>query len=486
MSDRERGDSEDRFLTVAPARVIVTTDPELDDLNSMLRLLLYSNEIDIAALVYSASRFHHRGDPDRGIAAHRWPAAGDRMHIDEAVDAYEAAYDNLVRHDPRYPLPADLRAIIAEGNVDEAGDTRHPTAGSDLVKAVLLGEAPGQVFAQAWGGTNTIARALMSIEDEFRGTDRWEEIYALIVGRTVITSFAEQDDTFADYIRPTWPELEFRDVATAAWGYFAWDVVPDDAREYLTAEWTRENVSTIGPLGRAYRVWGDGKQMAEGPDPEDYFGVPDAAPESLAAQGYMLWAPLRPSGAWISEGDTSNFAMHIDNGLRNAEHPTFGGWGGRLDRDEKDASPVEQRRPSPVGTRRGRGRCRRGRPVDRCVSARLRRATAVERDVRVRRRQPRTSDPRRAAGCHRRGGPSGRAPVLGRRPGRRPRRGDRLARAGSRVRGRRIAARTDRHHSGRCRRTSRTFTSSSRRSTVAHQRSPGYARFVLTVATEDQ
>ena len=323
-------------MTTAPARIIVTTDPELDDLNSMLRLLLYSNEIDIAALVYSASRFHHRGEPARGVAAHRWPAAGDRMHIDRAVDAYEAAYDNLVRHDARYPRPADLRAIVAEGNVAEAGDTRHPTAGSDLVKAVLLGEAPGRVFAQAWGGTNTIARALMSIEEEFRATDRWEEIYSLIVGRTVITSFGEQDDTFADYIRPTWPELEFRDVATAAWGYFAWDVVPDDAKKYLAADWTRAHVSTVGPLGRAYRVWGDGQQMAEGFDPEDYFGVPDATPESLAAQGYMLWAPLRPSGAWISEGDTSNFAMHIDNGLRNAEHPTFGGWGGRQTPDEND------------------------------------------------------------------------------------------------------------------------------------------------------
>ncbi|WP_417510053.1 nucleoside hydrolase-like domain-containing protein [Microbacterium sp.] len=323
-------------MTTAPARLIVTTDPELDDLNSMLRLLLYSNEIDIAALVYSASRFHHRGDLARAVAANRWPSAGDRMHIDQAVDAYEAAYDNLVRHDPRYPRPADLRAIIAEGNIDDAGDTRNPTAGSDLVKAVLLSKAPGRVFAQAWGGTNTIARALMSIEQEFRDTDRWEEIYGLVVGRTVITSFAEQDDTFADYIRPTWPELEFRDVATAAWGYFAWDVVPDDAKHYLTAEWTRDNVSTVGPLGRAYRVWGDGKQMAAGFDPEDYFGVPGATPESLVAQGYALWAPLRPDGAWISEGDSSNFAMHIDNGLRNAEHPTFGGWGGRLERDEND------------------------------------------------------------------------------------------------------------------------------------------------------
>ena len=323
-------------MTNPTARIIVTTDPELDDLNSMLRLLLYSNEIDIAALVYTASIFHHRGDPARGVSAHRWPAAGERLHIDEAVDAYAAAYDNLVRHDPRYPSPAALRAIIATGNIDEAGDTRHPTPGSDLVKDVLLADAPGKVFAQAWGGTNTIARALMSIEAEYRGTDQWDEIYALIVGRTVITGFGEQDDTFANYIRPTWPELEFRDVATAAWGYFAWDVVPEDAQKYLSAEWMRDNVSAVGPIGGAYRVWGDGKQMAEGIDPEDYFGVPDASVETLVSEGYQLWAPLRPKGSWISEGDTSNFAMHIDNGLRNAEHPTFGGWGGRQEPDEKD------------------------------------------------------------------------------------------------------------------------------------------------------
>ena len=44
----------------------------------------------------------------------------------------------------------------------------------------------------------------------------------------------------------------------------------------------RENASTVGPIGRAYRVWGDGKQMADGFDPEDYFGVPDAAAEGNA------------------------------------------------------------------------------------------------------------------------------------------------------------------------------------------------------------
>ena len=48
-------------------RVIVTTDPELDDLNSMLRLVLYSNEIELAGLVYSSSKHHYAGDAERGV-----------------------------------------------------------------------------------------------------------------------------------------------------------------------------------------------------------------------------------------------------------------------------------------------------------------------------------------------------------------------------------------------------------------------------------
>jgi hypothetical protein len=43
-------------------RTIVTADPELDDLNSMIRFLLYSNEVEVAGLIYASSRFHWRGD----------------------------------------------------------------------------------------------------------------------------------------------------------------------------------------------------------------------------------------------------------------------------------------------------------------------------------------------------------------------------------------------------------------------------------------
>ena len=47
--------------TIPRPRTIVTADPELDDLNSMIRFLLYANEVEIEGLIYASSRFHWRG-----------------------------------------------------------------------------------------------------------------------------------------------------------------------------------------------------------------------------------------------------------------------------------------------------------------------------------------------------------------------------------------------------------------------------------------
>ncbi len=43
-------------------RIIITADPELDDQNSLIRLLLYSNEMSIEGLIYASSGFHWKGD----------------------------------------------------------------------------------------------------------------------------------------------------------------------------------------------------------------------------------------------------------------------------------------------------------------------------------------------------------------------------------------------------------------------------------------
>jgi hypothetical protein len=118
-------------------------------------------------------------------------------------------------------------------------------------------------------------------------------------------------------------------VATKVWGYFARSVVADADQRLLGAEWTRSNVTEAGPVGAAYRVWGDGRQMADGFDDEDYFGLSGHSAEELAAKGYTVWMPPQPAGSWISEGDSSNFALLVDNGLQSWEHPGWGGWGGR-------------------------------------------------------------------------------------------------------------------------------------------------------------
>jgi hypothetical protein len=322
--------------TTEPPRTIITTDPELDDLNSMLRMLLYSNEIDIVGLVYSASQHHYLGDPAAGIEPFRWPAPGDTLHIDQAVNAYEEVYDNLVVHDSSYPSPTHLRSLIKTGNIKDVGDMSEETEGSEHIEKILLDDEPGQVFLQAWGGPNTIARALKSIEEQYKGTPQWDAVYDRIVDKTVITSWGQQDTTFADYIKPNWPDIQNREVSTSIWGYGARGVALPADQLYLTVDWTRANVSEVGPLGRAYRVWGDGKQMAAGFDDEDYFGLSGYTADELEAMGYAVWTPPQAAGSFISEGDSSNFALLLDNGLRSWEHPSWGGWGGRQIVDPAD------------------------------------------------------------------------------------------------------------------------------------------------------
>src|SRR3954447_25926133 len=322
----------------AKPRTIVTADPELDDLNSMIRLLLYSNELRIEGLIYASSRFHWKGDgkgttfllPDREYdeprTSFRW-AEGERF-IHDAVDAYAEVHANLVVHDPGYPSPDELRALIRDGNIEFEGDMSTESPGSRLIAEALLDDEPGPVHLQNWAGTSTIARALRSIEERYSGTPEWEDVRAKVSAKAIVTKFASQDGTYDDYIRPNWPDIRVTDVACFAWGYPVRHVVlPEDAH-MLDAEWMRENVTSVGPLGALYRVWGDGRQMVEG-DYTDFFHLSGHSADELKEMGYRVWIDPQPAGEWISEGDTPNLLNLLGNGLRGHEHPSFGGWGGR-------------------------------------------------------------------------------------------------------------------------------------------------------------
>jgi len=334
-------------------RVVVTTDPELDDNNSLLRFLLYSTDFKVEGLIYASSGVHWKGDGRTEIlkppaeAARRnmnpcpcksWRWAEGERFVHDAVEAYEQAYPNLKVHDARYPAPASLRSVIRWGNVEFEGDISKDTEGSDLIKTLLLDDRTEPVYLLAWGGASTIARALKSIKDQYVATPQWPTIKAKVSRKAIVQSFGDQDGTVVGYLKPEWPDVEFRQMATQTYGYGARAVVLPEDQVYLGAQWTRDHISRQGPMGARYRVWGDGKQMVKG-DVFDHFGFAGRTDDQLKAMGYVVWTPVREAGSWISEGDTSTFMNLLDNGLRGHEHASFGGWGGR---DQPDAGPNPQ------------------------------------------------------------------------------------------------------------------------------------------------
>jgi hypothetical protein len=344
----------------APAkpRVVLMDDPELDDQNTVVRYLLYSSQFNTEGLVYASSGVHWAGDgmgtkwfvPDREYSrfglnlcpctSWRWKP-GERF-IDDAVDIYAQVYPNLKVHDPDFPTPDYLKSKIFAGNIQFDGDISRDSPGSELIKNLLLDDKPGPVYLLTGAGQSTIARALKAIKLLYEGTPEWQAIYKKVTQKVIIQSFGDQDDTYASYIKPNWPDIQFRQMATATWGYGARDVVLPQYAKYLTAEWMKSNVSNVGPFGSFYRVWGDGKQMVPG-DIFDYFGLSGLTTEELKARGYVVWAPPQEKGSWISEGDTSIFMNLLDNGLRADENPAYGGWGGRsgIDHDESGATPAD-------------------------------------------------------------------------------------------------------------------------------------------------
>ena len=327
-------------------RVVVTTDPELDDSNSLIRFLLYGTDVRVEGLVYASSQFHWKGDGSGktwSVAGReykrfgldlcpceswRW-ASGERF-IDDAVDVYERVYANLRVHRSDFPSPTELRSKIRWGNVEFDGDISKDTPGSDLIRDLLLGSDPEPIYLLAWGGASTIARALKSIEERHGTSAEWPAVRARVSRKAILSLSGDQDDTYATYIRPNWPDVRTLTAGPGAVGvgYGAFVRASPENASYFSAEWTRANVSSRGPLGAHYRVWGDGKQMVPG-DRFDYFGLADQSADELRAKGYVVWLAPRPKGEFLGEGDTFTFFNLIGNGLDAFRAETPGGWGGR-------------------------------------------------------------------------------------------------------------------------------------------------------------
>jgi hypothetical protein len=263
-------------------RVIVTTDGEIDDRCSMVRFLLYANEFDIEGIILSSSQYHWHGS--RVWAGEDW--------VDPFFEAYAQIHPNLIKHDPDYPNVQFLKSRTYVGNILKEGEMDEITPGSQRIVEVLLDDSdPRPIWLQAWGGANTIARALKTIEEEH--PDRMEEVAKKIR----LYLIWEQDDTYQRYIRPHWGKYGILTIISDQFIAFAYDRqrkdIPQEMEHYLSAEWMNQNLlQARGPLLALYEAHDDGR--------------------------------------FRSEGDTPAFLHVIPNGLRSERSPDWGGWGGRF------------------------------------------------------------------------------------------------------------------------------------------------------------
>ena len=260
-------------------RVIVTSDGEIDDECSLVRFLLYTNEWDVEGIITSSSQYHWQG--------HKW--AGDDWAF-PYLDAYGKVYPNLIRHDKDYPSPDYLRERTVLGNVKAEGEMDEVTPGSELIVKVLLDETDScPVWLQAWGGTNTIARALKTIEEKY------PEKMEYVANKLRLFLIWEQDETYQNYIRPHWGKYNILTVISDQFVtyFYHWKkYLPQEQQKYLLGDWMKLHIlENHGPLCSMYKA--------------------------------------HDNGDFRSEGDSPAYFHVIPAGLRNQEHPDWGGWGGR-------------------------------------------------------------------------------------------------------------------------------------------------------------
>lgn len=263
----------------AKKRLFVLTDIEADpdDAQSLIRLLLYSNDIDIEGLAATTSA----PQPDL--------VAPETIHA--IIDQYAKVQPNLVLHDRDYPTAEALRAIVRQGvplyGMKGVGDGHSSTASQALIRALERPD-PRPLWVSVWGGPNVLAQALFTI----RATRTPQQAEALYRKLRVYT-ISDQDDS-GPWIRRNFPSI-FYIVTPWSWGRATWmgmaNRLPHSDLDIVSDAWIAQNIQQgHGPLGAAY-----------------------------------------PDVAYGMEGDTPSFLGLIPNGLNEMEHPDWGGWGGRYE-----------------------------------------------------------------------------------------------------------------------------------------------------------
>jgi len=250
-------------------RVIILTDIEADpdDTQSMIRLLLYSNEIDIKGLIATTSVWQkNRVAPES---------------IKKVVQAYGKVQPNLIKHEAGFPdaeaLLMKVKQGLAKYGMQGVGNGKD-SEGSDWIIKVLEEDNERPLWISVWGGVNTLAQALYKIKNTKIETEAKK-----LIAKLRVYTISDQDDS-GIWIRKNFPDLFYIVSPGDDYGSATWNAINsfvNGINNYeISNNWLAENIQQgHGPLGAAY-----------------------------------------PDVAYGMEGDTPSWLSLIPNGLNESDH----------------------------------------------------------------------------------------------------------------------------------------------------------------------
>ena len=300
------------FLTPAQAkekqRVVILTDigvqdmkdqKDRDDIQSLVRLLVYTNDLDIEGLIATKSRKNivDMHDSNNNIID-VFPET-----IIDIVKAYGKVHQNLIKHDPDYPSEAYLLSIIKPGNpvkdvpFGRGNDMNGVGAGkntpaSDHIISVLEKQDPRPVWFCVWGKAIDLAQALWDIHD----TKNQEELKT-IISKIRVYDIAGQDAT-GGWIAHTFPDIFWIRSFQQFKGFGDTKLIGND--EIITDKWADKHIRSHGPL----------------------------------SEKYIVNHKTKRTGGFHFEGDTPSFMYLVNRGLSDPEKPHYGSWGGRFTKEK--------------------------------------------------------------------------------------------------------------------------------------------------------
>lgn len=127
-----------------------------DDVQSMVRFLLYTNEFDVEGLIATSGTFAN---------------VANKQNVFDILYLYEYIQKNIQKHDTRYPTAEQLRSITWQGRSGTWGKPATEIIGEGKdseasEKIISLLEAPDErpIWFCVWGGSSDLAQALWKIQ----------------------------------------------------------------------------------------------------------------------------------------------------------------------------------------------------------------------------------------------------------------------------------------------------------------------------------